>query len=434
MVDERPRTSRPPRWFQEEMERTAPRARPLRILILHWDKHPTARDVYRVQFPAMGHEVYWFESEVGEDLGFRVESRPGLETHYFSFPRLTRGPGELARILTNRWTKLRGFLAKWRYVRSVAARVRPDFIQSRDNTTESLLAWSIARSLGIPYAFQLDYWHPEAAIYSAGVQSRLTKKLRLRARSLIALREFFLRRANPFFVISTAMAEHYQRAGIDPARIHVFPVGASSRFEAPLAAKAELRERLGVGDEPIVAYLGSLDPLRRPDQIFSIFRELATRDPRIRFLVVSREYQAAEEFFEKEGLIDRAIRIQSAGHDEVPELLGIADVGLFPLAEDDPFGIIHVASPLKVVEYMACGVVPVSSKNPEAVDLFDACGVGIACEDTVDAFVDATLSVLADRARCTEDGRLAREYVLQYKSCSAIASVVVRCYGDRDDD
>jgi glycosyltransferase involved in cell wall biosynthesis len=330
--------------------------------------------------------------------------------------------------LVNRSRKLVSFVRRWAFLLRYAIRIRPEFLQARDNTTEAFMAWTVARLIRTRFVYQIDYWHPEAALYAASLLGRSSWAFQRKWHWQIFLREFLLRRADLVFVISEAMREHYAARGLRQ-RTCVFPVGVSERFWAPLPTREELRRRHGLDARPILAYIGSLDPLRRPTQIFDIIEGVAGALPNVGVLILSREIAVAERELAQRGLSKNIVMLRTATHEELPELLGVADIGLFPLSEDDPFGIFHTASPLKIGEYMACRVMPVSSRNPEVVDLFEQAGVGVTCPDSTEAFVAACVSLLEDREALAVAGERARQYARRFKSCEAIAAVVEHGYG-----
>jgi len=116
--------------------------------------------------------------------------------------------------------------------------------------------------------------------------------------------------------------------------------------------KAALRARLGITDEFVLIYLGSLGTWYDVEAMLRYFQEVRKTKP-AKFLIVTRSDAALVE----EAVIDkevmRDIIITSAARDEVPLYIALADQGLFFYRE----GYSRMAcSPTKLGEMMAMGL------------------------------------------------------------------------------
>ena len=89
-----------------------------------------------------------------------------------------------------------------------------------------------------------------------------------------------------------------------------------------------------------------------------------------------------------------------------------------------------MASPTKLVEYMAAGVCPVASDLPELRSLLGDGARGLLVEPgNADALAAAFVRLARDRERTAALGAQAREYVLRTRSWSENAARALQALG-----
>lgn len=400
----------------------------MKLVIWHFDPYPTAPGVYLEAFPARGHEIVWVTSEIGEPPGVRRRREGNVE-----FVEIVRRPdSRRARpvaLFENRLGKLGAFLRKCS-VMSELARRRPDVLQVRELLTEAVLAWLAARRYGIPFAFHFDYPRPEAQLHELDHAGRMAPLTRLRAGFRISLRDFLLRRADLVLPISEEMAERlHARLGIPRDRLQVFPVGVDTElFEQ--AGRPEPPPLPGIDpSRPVIAYMGNLWPIRRPEFLFAVAAEILRREPTAQFLLIGDTNPVVEREVAAFPYADRLVRTGRRSRPEVLGLLRHACVALFPLpVEDDPYGIFSTSSPLKVVEYLTAAVPVVSSRVGDAVRLLEASGGGVCVTNRVEDFATASLEIVRDPERARRMGAAGREFVGRHRVFDVLAAAIEPAY------
>jgi glycosyltransferase involved in cell wall biosynthesis len=153
-------------------------------------------------------------------------------------------------------------------------------------------------------------------------------------------------------------------------RILVNPNGVdSARFQPPdEATKRRSRQALGIPAEAIVlGYVGGMERFRRLPQVVAEMARLRTGGLDRLFLVLIGNGQDYAE------VVRVARRCSSTSehwihyadvwepHDRIPFRLAAFDVGMFPFS--NPYG-----SPLKVLEYMACGLPVIGPEVPAVTE------------------------------------------------------------------
>jgi glycosyltransferase involved in cell wall biosynthesis len=261
-------------------------------------------------------------------------------------------PAELRRILYDR------DLARELRLRFV--RHRPDAIYERASLYATAGA-GLARALGIPHVVELNaplalehrtYRGAGVGDLPAAAEARL------------------LGEADAVVAVSEALREHALRVGAAPERVTVRPNGVDRERFRPGGRDPRLRAALGLDGEPLVGFVGGLRGWHGVDALPELLERLAARVPDVRLLVVGDGPLAGplEDDLARRGLRERAVLTGAVAHERVPALLRELDVALAPYPRlDHDF----YFSPLKLLEYMACGVPVVASAVGSIPELLD---------------------------------------------------------------
>jgi glycosyltransferase involved in cell wall biosynthesis len=125
----------------------------------------------------------------------------------------------------------------------------------------------------------------------------------------------------------------------------------------------DLRKRLGLDDDLVLGYVGVLREWIDLEPVFGALVDLRDAGRKVKFLVVGEEggLQGPKTLAERYGVSDRVIFTGTVAYPQVPLYLSCMDVGLIP------FRVNRVATgalPLKLLEYMACGLPVVCTRLP----------------------------------------------------------------------
>jgi glycosyltransferase involved in cell wall biosynthesis len=400
----------------------------MKLVIWHYDPYPTAPGVYLGSFPARGHEVVWVTPEIGDRPGV-CRRREGRVEHVEIVRRTDSSLPRPLAVLVNRLAKLVAFGRKWAVMREEARR-GPDALQVRELLTEGFLAWIAARRYGTRFVYQFDYPHAEAQLHELDRAGRKAPLARWSARCQMALRDFLLRRADLVLPISEDMAARLtSRVGLSRSKMQVLPVGISAEDFA-WAGQASPLALPGLDPaRPVVAYMGNLWPIRRPEFLLAVAAEILRREPRAQFLLIGGSNPLVDRQLAAFPYPERLVRAGRRPRDEVLSLLKHATVALFPLpVDDDPYAIFTTSSPLKVVEYLSAGVPVVSSRVGDAVRLLGGSGGGVCVDNRVEDFAEAVLALLADPERARRMGAAGRAYVGRHRVFDVLAAEVEPAY------
>lgn len=221
----------------------------------------------------------------------------------------------------------------------------PDFIYARASVL-STAAVTLSRQLGRPLLVELNApLAKEQAQYRAGALGELAERAE---RGLLT-------GADAVLAVSEALRGHAIALGAAPQKVHVLPNGIDPQLFFPAAPDSGLRHRLGLGAGKLLGFVGGLRPWHGANILPELLAKLSKRHPDLELVIVGdgplrADLQGA---LERLGLRERAVFTGSLPHEEVAGVIRLFDIALAPyppLAHDFYF------SPLKLFEYMACGV------------------------------------------------------------------------------
>lgn len=302
-----------------------------------------------------------------------------------------------------------------------------DSVLVSDKYVIGAIACVVARTRGLKSLFWMTYPYHQAQVTLG--QERITGNPTLAViRGRIAgffLHRWIVPRSDHVFVQSHRMAEDFVREGADPAKLT--PVITGIDLEGVALTQRPSR---GPGSRPIVvAYLGTLVRQRRLEILVDMLDELRRRGVQARLLLIGdgaapEDRQAIER---RASELELSSALEITGFLPRPEALRLvqtADVCVSPFR---PAPALEVASPTKLVEYLALGLPVVANSHPDQTAVLHASRAGVCVPWAARHFARAVhwLSRRGD-AELAEMARRGREWVAANRSYAKIADDVER--------
>jgi len=268
-------------------------------------------------------------------------------------------PGEVRRIVYNE--------AFYQGLKRRFLRHRPDFIYER----ASLYATAgvrLAEKFKVPHIVELNA--PLAVEQSA---YRATGFGELAAQA----ERWILTRADAVIVVSGELCKHVLALGVKGNRIHVMPNGvnpelfrpslrrsggsAERRHFRPRKSAALCRDAATGTGAPVLGFVGGLRPWHGVEVLPELLARLNRRHPGARLIIAGDGPLRGdlEREFRKRGLAKKVEFTGAVSHEEIPAVIRQFDIALAPYPKHNHD---FYFSPLKLFEYMACGV-PVVAAN-----------------------------------------------------------------------
>lgn len=304
---------------------------------------------------------------------------------------------------------------------------RFDIIQVRDDRyLAAFWAWLAARLTGARFVYWLSFPFPE----NDAEKSRHAigaKRLFLALRARITgwwLYHFMLHRADHVFVQSEEMQRDVAAHGVPWARMTPVPMGI------PVRLLETVSKRAATPQPGLVAYVGTLAAVRRLDVIIEAFARVLSQHPAARLVIIG-DGDIPEEKAALEALVGRlgigeAVRFTGfLPVEQVWEILGNAAVGLSPFYVDR---VLKVASPTKLVEYLAMAKPVVCNDHPEQSAIISDSQAGLCVDWSAEGFASAILHLLENPAEAERMGRRGPAWVAAQRTYPIIAAKVFDRY------
>ena len=397
----------------------------MKFLFVTADKYPPFRVDVRVlfadEFSARGHEIHWVMASE------RPRKRAGVETLGNGRAWVGASAAGESR-LAKAARQVQVFLHDWRAL-LLLLRGGYDFVQVKDKFTFGAIMLLAAKLTRTPFVYWLAFPFPEAWLDEArSPVARHPWVSWLRGHTArLMLYKVILPRADLVFVQSTGMRASIATKGV-PAELMVpVPMGVSAQLlegrDGPRASEVA---------SPSVLYLGSMVRVRCLETIVQAFRSVVDVVPTATLFFVGGENQADIDFLRDEalrlGLAERIVFTGPLPRDQAFAYVRAADVCLSPIP---PNPILDVASPTKLVEYMALAKPVVANEHPEQSQVVAASGGGVIVPWAAERFASAVIELLQDPGRAAEMGRKGRDYVERHRSYAVIAEHVEGAYRSR---
>ena len=220
------------------------------------------------------------------------------------------------------------------------------------------------------------------------------------------------------------LVRHY---GADPSRIEIVPPGVDHAFFSP-GSRRGARQALGLGDEPVLLFVGRIQPLKGVDVAVEALSRL--RDPRARMLIVGGssgiegDDHAAEvhDLITDRGLDDRITMVPPQPHHVLSTYYRAADVTIVP-SRSESFGLV-------ALESAACGTPVVASDVGGLRTLVDhgRTGIRVPGRDP-DDFAEAVERIIGDPIVAGRLSERAAEAATAY-TWTSMAARLRRVYAD----
>ncbi|MCE5307546.1 MAG: glycosyltransferase family 4 protein [Acidobacteriales bacterium] len=268
------------------------------------------------------------------------------------------------------------------------------------------------KRLGIPYMLYCE----ADDIFEHDVMAKPIKGLlRRRARQTA---EYNLTAADCVVCVSEQLRRHLTREwGVPADRVVVLPNAADTNvFKPDLDLRDRVRRALGIGDSPLIVFVGSFYVWHDIATLLGAFADVLRVHPDARLLLVGDGAQRATMMDQADtrGIAKAVMFKGMVAHTEVPGFLAAADVAVvpYPVLEQDVW-----LSPLKLFECMASGAAIVATGVGQIAEIITDGETGLLVPPGDSASMGrALIKLVADESLRSHCAQMARRRAVERHS------------------
>jgi glycosyltransferase involved in cell wall biosynthesis len=256
----------------------------------------------------------------------------------------------------------------------------------------AVAGWIVSRIHRSPFVFEVrDLWPDSIVAVGAMKEGRLVNFVR-------RVERFLYRQSDLIVTVTHATRDVLVARAIDPNKIVIVTNGADTTALTPGSALPSLRERLGIKNNIVASYIGTVGMAHGLHIILEAADQCLTRVPEVQFVIVGSgaERDELQQRAERRGLRN-VLFVGRVSHAETVDYWRLSDFTLVLLKNTPLF---RTVLPSKVFEALATGTPIITNVRGELERLLEPLGAAEIIEpDSVDALVNAIRELARDPAR-----------------------------------
>lgn len=295
-------------------------------------------------------------------------------------------------------------------------KIEPDVIHSSSPLVLPSLV--ICRIMGIPHVVEAHgVMFEEARLYNASYwQIKL-----MRICEIISYRI-----SSKILANATGTKDRIVKVfGVDPNKIETIPNGANTELFKPVLVD---KSCLGLVDNfKYICFVGNLLPWQGIQYLISSAPRVIEKYPNVKFLIIGSGMMEKSliRMVEEIGLQESFIFTGLVPYQDVPKYINACELCVAPFIKDKD----NKMSPLKILEYLACGKPVITSNIRGAGDIITAnnCGIAVSSENS-EELAEAIIRLLEDEELRSVMGTNGRILIIKDYDWSVIASKIEQIY------
>ncbi len=297
----------------------------------------------------------------------------------------------------------------------VVAESRPDILHAHSPALNGMAAVQAARRTGLPLLYEIRAFWEDAAVGNGTGRADSAKYWLTRQ-----LENHVVNSADAVAVICEGLRGDLVRRGVPADKITVSPNGVDmTLFGEAEARDAALAAELGLGEGPVLGFIGSFYDYEGLDDLIAAMPAICERQPGTKLLLVGGGPKA-EELQQQAGNSPARDAIRFIGrvpHDEVKRYYALIDLLVFPRKS---MRLTELVTPLKPLEAMAQGkLVAASSVGGHRELISDGETGALFAPDDPAALAETVAQLLAERQKWPAYLEKAREFVRNHRNWSS---------------
>lgn len=245
--------------------------------------------------------------------------------------------------------------------------------------TQLIFSSSVGRKIAREYGAISVFDVP--AIFALEVQMRQGRGLRWRISRWIENRE--LRKSDRLAGVSHELAEYVKTLTGRNDMVVIPCCLDTEKFYFDAEARQKIRRQCGfANEEKVICYSGGVYKWQKVSNIIDVCLGVSNIGENFKFLFLSQQDEKLKQMLQEKKMPLRRYVVKSCMPHEVPQYLSAADVGIIMR---DNILMNNVASPIKIGEYLGCGLAVILTDGiGDYSEMIAKAGVGCVLDDNRD--------------------------------------------------
>ena len=224
---------------------------------------------------------------------------------------------------------------------------RFDVVHAHSPAICGIAALRAARQCGVPFVYEIRAFWEDAA-----VDQNKTGQKSLRYRASRGLEQHVVENADAVVAIAQPLLSDLKGRGIPPEKLFYVPNGVDLQRFTPLPRDLALAAELGIGDEPVMGFIGSFYYFEGVSWMVRAAAELHRRGVRFKLLIAGHGEDAdnLRKAIAEEDAADYVLFVGKVDPSEIQRYYSLVDVMAYPRHSSR---LTELVTPLKPLEALA---------------------------------------------------------------------------------
>lgn len=388
----------------------------LNILVIHeidWEKKVVFEPHHLAElFSLNGHDVYVIDCPESNLKNIFTGLRTNVIKNYNRiYPNasitLIRPPSLLIKGLN----RLTYFFNCKKVIKEIIIKNKIDIILLYSVATSGIQTIEIANELKIPTIFRvLDVAH---GFVNFPLIRQLVKKYEQQV----------IQNSTLVLPIIPNLLSYALEMGAAQKTTEVFPLGINTKIFKPLSKNNALSKKLGIRDEKIIMFVGTLFPFSGLSSIISNFNIILQKEKNIKLVIIGggADFNHLSSLIQKNNLESHVVLTGFIPQHEIPSYLSLANICIQPFETNY---LTNCILPSKILEYFACKKPVLSTPLKGTIEYLPNEDYGIVYA-TSNEFVEKLSELIVDEKYLEKLGENGYSYVTKNHDWDLLVDLLI---------
>jgi glycosyltransferase involved in cell wall biosynthesis len=301
-------------------------------------------------------------------------------------------------------------ISSFNKIKEIVNSEKIDIVVAVDKLPDVVIGYLLSRIKKIPFVYRFDFPIYESYIYQFKMGKWYWLLRAAYSKLAILIRDSFIKKADLVLPISNKSKEYVLNLGVPASRIEIISSCANMCNHNNSKKK-----------EYDLIYIGTQDNSRKLDALLVAVNKAKQKIPHIKLIMIGKPNPSLIKIAKKMGLHQNVIFKKEVRQNEVCGWIQKTKIGL---AIIPPNNIFNMASPLKFVEYLACGKPVIATKIPEQEEVINKhkCGICVAYDDQ--KIADAVIHLIENPMLANKMGDNGKKFVAEFRTFQVLGKKI----------